>query len=250
MPEMEIERRCLPASELRLDASGDAPKITGYAARFNTWTDIGGMFREMVLPGAFKKTIKEADIRALWNHDPNYVLGRNKAGTLSLAEDDKGLQVDIKPLDATWARDLMESMKRGDVNQMSFGFQAVQTVDDFNEDTRQLKEVRLFDVSVVTYPAYPTTTAQVRSAFQKVQEERSEFDEIWKSITDKLKSGEEMTEEERQVFIDHLPPNISGPAESHLEPEKGPEEIHPETAWMMERSLLTQTIMSFGGILK
>ena len=120
-PVEEIERRCLPSSELRIDGTESAPKITGYAAVFNTWTDIGGWFRESIRPGAFAKTIKENDVRALMNHDENYVLGRNKAGTLKLREDAKGLSVEIDPVPATWADDLLKSMRRGDVNQMSLG---------------------------------------------------------------------------------------------------------------------------------
>ena len=162
----EIERRCLQRSELRV--AGDAsPKITGYAAVFDTWADIGGWFRESIKAGAFAKTIQEADVRALWNHDQNYVLGRNKAGTLRLHEDSKGLAVEIDPVQTTWAADLMTSMKRGDVNQMSFGFEMIRQEVNYEKDERTLLEVKLYDVSVVTMPAYPTTTAQVRSMFKR-----------------------------------------------------------------------------------
>ena len=161
----EIERRCLARSELRVD--GEKPKITGYAAVFNTWADIGGWFRESIKPGAFTKTIQEADVRALWNHDQNYVLGRNKAKTLRLWEDSKGLAVEIDPVQTTWAADLMASMKRGDVNQMSFGFEMIRQEVNYEKDERTLLEVKLYDVSVVTMPAYPTTTAQVRSLFKR-----------------------------------------------------------------------------------
>ena len=94
----KLERRCLKAAEFRVDE--EEPKITGYAALFNTWTDIGGWFRESIRPGAFAKTVKENDIRALWNHDANYVLGRNKAGSLKLREDSTGLAVEINPVPA------------------------------------------------------------------------------------------------------------------------------------------------------
>ena len=163
----EVERRCLPLAEVELRVDGeDAPKITGYAAVFNTWADIGGWFRESIKPGAFSKTIKENDIRGLVNHDENFVLGRNKAKTLTLREDDKGLATTIIPPGTTWANDLLVSMRRGDVNQMSFGFIVNKAEYNFDTDERLLTDVTLFDVSVVTFPAYPTTSAQVRSAFQ------------------------------------------------------------------------------------
>lgn len=161
----DIERRCLPTAELRIGGTETVPQITGYAAVFNTWADIGGWFRESIKPGAFAKTIKEADIRALMNHDENYVLGRNKSGTLRLKEDSKGLAVEIDPVPATWADDLILSMRRGDMNQMSFGFQVNKAENNFEKEERILVDVTLFDVSVVTFPAYPTTSAQVRSLF-------------------------------------------------------------------------------------
>jgi len=151
--------------ELRTE-KGDSPKIRGYASVFNQWSEDLGGFREVVKQGALKKTIKEADVRALFNHDPNYVLGRNKAGTLSLEEDDKGLAIEIDPPDTQWARDLVTSIDRGDIDQMSFGFRTVKDnwIDEKDENLqRELLEVELFDVSPVTYPAYPQTTVGVRS---------------------------------------------------------------------------------------
>jgi HK97 family phage prohead protease len=246
----DIERRDLADAELRLAEDNDSPKVVGYAARFGVWTDIGGMFRERILQGAFKKTLKEADVRALIEHDPMMIIGRNKAGTLRMNEDDKGLAVEIDVPDTSYGRDLIVSMKRGDKTQMSFGFQAIQTNDNYDEDTREIKEAKLFDVSVVSYPAYPTTTAQVRSAFQQKQEERSELDELWQSIFTKLRSGEEMTEEERQLFIANLPENISAPVENHVETEDEPGETHSDTDWLVERSKITQKLYDIGGLLQ
>jgi HK97 family phage prohead protease len=153
----------------------DTPTIRGYAAVFNEWADIiPGVFRERIAPGAFRKTIREADVRALVNHDPNYVLGRNRAGTLQLREDKHGLAVEIVPPDAQWARDLMVSMKRGDISQMSFGFRPVKWTEEPAEDPGKplevtLQEARLFDVSVVTFPAYPQTEAWARSAIASIE---------------------------------------------------------------------------------
>lgn len=149
-------------------------KLTGYASVFNQWSEDLGWFKERVRPGAFKKSIKESDIRGLFNHDPNYVLGRNKSGTLELVEDSKGLKIDIDPPDTQWARDLVTSIRRGDIDQMSFGFNVIK--DEWNEEdkkniTRELVEIELFDVSPVTYPAYPQTSISVRDKFTALQSE-------------------------------------------------------------------------------
>ncbi|SEN79994.1 HK97 family phage prohead protease [Lihuaxuella thermophila] len=162
---MNIERRAFPLMEIRMIDEENSPKITGYAAVFNELSENLGGFREQIAPGAFAKTIQTADVRALWNHDPNFVLGRNKSGTLQLAEDERGLRIEIIPPDAQWAKDLIASMKRGDVDQMSFGFRTVEDVWEAKgkENIRTLKEVELFDVSIVTYPAYPQTSVQARS---------------------------------------------------------------------------------------
>lgn len=166
----EIERRFLGDPLFRMDGD-DAQKIQGYAAVFNSLSEDLGGFREVIAPGAFSDTLG-ADVRALWNHDANFVLGRTKSGTLRLAEDDHGLRVEIDPPEsAAW---IMDSMKRGDVDQMSFGFRVVS--DDWRMDGQQvirtLNKVSLFDVSVVTYPAYPATDAAVRGLreFQAAQQ--------------------------------------------------------------------------------
>lgn len=162
---MDKELRCLGSIEARSD--GDKPQIVGYAAVFNTETNIADMFRETIAPGAFADAIKTDDVRALFNHDANYVLGRSASGTLKMSEDKKGLHVEIDPDPSqTWARDLMAAMKRGDINQMSFAFLPVQQ--SWKEEVdklplRIIERVKLYDVSVVTYPAFPTTSAAVRS---------------------------------------------------------------------------------------
>jgi hypothetical protein len=144
-------------------------RLTGYAAVFNSETTIGGMFREVVKPGAFKKTIKDgADVRALFNHDSNIVLGRTKNGTLKLVEDERGLKIDIDLPDTQQARDLYNQIQRGDIDQMSFGFSVVKdswtrAQNETELPLRELRELRLFDVSPVTFPAYATTEVQARS---------------------------------------------------------------------------------------
>jgi uncharacterized protein len=167
----EKELRIYQMAELRIE--GDKkPKIVGYAAVFDKKSEDLGGFNEYVRAGCFSKTIRESDIKALYNHDPNYVLGRNKSGTLKLEEDQTGLKMSIDPPDTTWARDLMTSIKRGDVDQCSFGFKTVRDEwrTEDSKNCRDLLECRLFDVSVVTNPAYPQTSVAVRSKIESLKD--------------------------------------------------------------------------------
>lgn len=164
----DIERRLL-CKEVRFDETGDKPMIRGYAATFNNLSEDLGNFREQISTGAFTEAIGNSDVRALVNHDANLVLGRSKSGTLVMREDATGLYVEITPPDTQASRDLMELMRRGDVNQMSFAFTVGKEDQTWTRDgsgpwLRTIKKVnRLYDVSVVTYPAYPQTTAAVRA---------------------------------------------------------------------------------------
>jgi HK97 family phage prohead protease len=177
----KLERRAF-AFEMR--AEGDSPRIVGHAALFNTEADLGS-FRESIAPGAFATAIQQDDVRALFNHDPNYVLGRNTAGTLRMSEDEKGLAVEIDPPATQWASDLQVSMRRGDITQMSFGFiakeQRVEKRDGIIH--RVITRAQLFDVSPVTYPAYKQTDVAVRSA-----------QDIFDEITEELRTTEAPTE--------------------------------------------------------
>lgn len=166
--DIKKEYRTLPITEIRAEENDGKRTICGHAAVFNSWSEtLGGFFpfKEIIRKGAFQKSIEKDDIRALFNHDVNHVLGRNLAGTLELGEDGQGLFVKILPPDTQWARDLQVSIIRGDITQMSFGFVVEKdewsTVDGV--DTRELIEVKLFDVSPVTYPAYTQTDVGVRA---------------------------------------------------------------------------------------
>ena len=165
-----IERRFVPATELRVAYETGAPRIQGYSALFNVLSDDLGGFRELIKPGAFTNALAKSDIRSLFNHDPNYVLGRVSASTLNVAEDDRGLVMDDTPPDTQWARDLLVSIERGDITQQSFSFRV--QVDDWaiaDDGTlvRSLIEIdELFDVGPVTFPAYPDTTVATRSLEQ------------------------------------------------------------------------------------
>lgn len=164
--EKKMERRTFTLDEIRIDAAGDDKplRIVGHAAVFDSLSDDLGGFREKIAPGAFAKTLG-GDVRALFNHDPNFVLGRTRAKTLRIAEDAKGLAVEIDPPDTAMAQAVIEALRRGDVSEMSFSFRTIK--DSFDRDgdeiIRTLEEVELFDVSPVTFSAYPQTDVAVRS---------------------------------------------------------------------------------------
>lgn len=176
----EMERRCVEVGELRAlkAAAGDGPearRIGGYAALFNVVSEELWGFREEIAPGAFAQTLQDGtDVRALFNHDPNLVLGRSTAGTLRLQEDDRGLAFEIDLPDTSYAQDLWRLIERRDVSQMSFGFLVV--TDEWRmQDGLPLRTVRtadLFDVSPVTYPAYAETNVAVRSRAQEICAEK------------------------------------------------------------------------------
>jgi len=158
--------------EVREATDGQPPVIEGTAVVYNRWSqDLGG-FKERVLPGAFTNSLAGSDIRALFNHDVNIILGRNKSGTLSLTDMAQGLRTHIEPPETDLVRDMvLVPMKRRDVNQMSFSFRTRQ--DEWREPKkdgalweRDLIEAELFDVSVVTFPAYTQTDAAVRALLE------------------------------------------------------------------------------------
>jgi len=167
----KFEMRMHEGPELRAERDGDKIKLVGTPIVFNELSlDLGG-FREKVSPGATKKSLRKSDVRALWNHDRNFVLGRKSARTLKLKEDAEGLQCEIIPdMNISWHRDLVASIERGDITQMSFGFR---TVSDSwekkgKENIRTLEEIEILDVSAVTWPAYPQTSITARSVLQRV----------------------------------------------------------------------------------
>lgn len=164
-----IERRFLPIADIEIRAEdGQPPVIRGYASVFDAESqDLGG-FREIVKAGCFRSSLdSNDDVLATIDHDPARLLGRRSSGTLHLMEDARGLRFEVQPPDTTYARDLAESMKRGDIKGASFGFipdkggQTWRT--ESGQRIRELRSVRLLDVSVVASPAYPDASAALRS---------------------------------------------------------------------------------------
>jgi len=162
------EWRLFPSRDIELrftsSAVGSAGRLIGHAAVFNDVAELG-RFSEKIAPGAFVDSIRRDDIRALFNHDPNFILGRNKAGTLTLREDSKGLAIEIALPATKNARDLVTAVRRGDVSGMSIGFDVLDEAWSKGAGgamVRTLKKVKLFDVGPVTYPAYASTDVSVR----------------------------------------------------------------------------------------
>jgi uncharacterized protein len=157
------ENRRIAFSNMEVRAMGDGTKLVGYAAVFDSpseplpWT-------EYVKRGAFTKTINDgADVRLLIDHE-GVPLARSTSGTLTLTEDDRGLLVesDLDPTNPDAAR-LISALRRGDISQMSFAFRTIKDSWNPERSVRELREVQLFDVSVVTFPAYEATVAELRA---------------------------------------------------------------------------------------
>lgn len=162
----EFEKRIAQQVELRADESG-TKTLTGYAAVFHSPADIGGYFTEQIAPGAFAETIK-GDVRCLFNHQSENVLGRTKSGTLRLWEDGKGLRFEVDLPDTVLGKDVGTLVKRGDVSGCSFNFRATkQSWDDtVDPPLRTLERLEIDEVSIVTFPAYSDTTVGIRSLDQ------------------------------------------------------------------------------------
>lgn len=157
-------------------------RITGYAAMYNSETVIAGLWREQIAPGAFASALAgDDDVRALFNHDPNILLGRTKSGTLTLSEDKKGLKYDVVLPNTRAAQDIFEQIKRGDIDGSSFGFRIEdETWDDAPTKEGKLplvtiRKVELFDVSPVVFPAYPQTSVTARTRGEAAQSEIQAF---------------------------------------------------------------------------
>jgi HK97 family phage prohead protease len=143
----------------------DAKRLNGYAIVFNSLSvDLGG-FREIISPDAVDRALKEGtDVRALVDHDSAKILGRVRAGTLGLRKDTTGLRVSIEPdTQISYAADIMRSVARGDVSGMSFGFRTL--ADEWNYEgkipIRTVTDMKLSEVSIVTFPAYEKTDVNV-----------------------------------------------------------------------------------------
>lgn len=191
--------------DFEIRESSNGMTYSGYAAVWDSPSE-PLPFIERIQRGAFKKTLQSRnEIKLLWNHDAGQVLGSLRAGTLRLYEDNHGLRVEADLPDTQLGRDTATLLKRGDVSAMSFGFTVPKGGDSWNQDgtERTLKSVRLFEVSIVAWPAYSATqgTATVRS-FDKLAL-RSQVDEDTLSdVMLKLEDGMDLTAEEAAIITE------------------------------------------------
>lgn len=160
---MQREIRAGIPAEIRADSDGI--KVEGYAAVFNEETDIGGMFREVIAPGAFKEAIGRDDVVFLINHE-GLPLARTRSGTLNLTEDERGLKIEtMLDADDPDVKSISGKMRRGDLDKMSFAFYPeIQEWDESGDvPLRTISKASLYDVSIVTTPAYDGTEIALRS---------------------------------------------------------------------------------------
>jgi HK97 family phage prohead protease len=183
--------------DFEVRAEGDGMTFTGYASVFNSPSEDLGGFIEYVAPGAFKRSLQSRnEVKLLWNHDSGEPLASLRGGTMQLVEDNRGLKVTAQLPNTTRGRDVAELLRTNVINTMSFGFNVIKDSWSSDGKTRTLESVRLFEVSVVSFAAYPETTAQVRSGNQTINP-----DQLADALL-KLESGEELDEANANLITD------------------------------------------------
>jgi HK97 family phage prohead protease len=182
--------------DFEVRAEGDGMTFTGYASVFNSPSEDLGGFVEYVAPGAFKRSLQSRnEVKLLWNHDSGEPLASLRGGTMQLFEDSVGLKVTAQLPNTTRGRDIAELLRTKVIDSMSFGFNVIKDSWSRDGQTRTLESVRLFEVSVVSFPAYEATVAQVRSA------PSINADELADALL-KLESGEELDEKNANLITD------------------------------------------------
>ncbi len=213
-----MERRTFSAHEVRIGGSDKEKRVVGYAARYEVMSKPLPGFRERIRKNAFKRILEEKpDVVATFNHDMNVVLGRTTSGTLQLHSDDRGLAFDCLLPNTQGARDLYESIQRGDINGCSFAFNVAPGMDEWSQEpdyrmegdkiagskglVRTLKDFnQLIDVSIVTSPAYPNTSVDARNIVSA--EVRSQFERVSKRC---LQSFEDiLAEQYGELYVANL----------------------------------------------
>lgn len=224
--------------EIREAVDGVGPAIIGHAAVFDQLSEDLGGFREIIKPLSFMACLAVSDCRSLWNHNADFVLGRQSSGTLTVAEDARGLAMDCNPPDTQLVRDMvLTPMRRGDVNQASFGFWVdgddwatlpdgtlLRTITSFRE---------LFDVSPVTFPAYPQTRLEARAV---LTDAGLDFDALAHHIA--TAGSAHVTERDRRLVIDSIEV-LNRAADSGESGAPDPETVQASGLIAIRRRLLT-----------
>lgn len=178
--------------ELREDDDGNRT-ISGYAVKWEMKSQVLGLFfkfREQVQKGAFLESLNNDDQRFLWSHDTSKVLGRRKNNTLRLQEDDIGLRFELDLPKTTLGNDTYESIQRGDVDGVSFGFKVIDDeVDEPDNDMplRTIKKAKLAEVSAVAFPAYPDSEVSARG-YDRMKQYEDELKEYREEHAAKIKT--------------------------------------------------------------
>jgi HK97 family phage prohead protease len=183
--------------DFEVRAEGDGMTFTGYASVFNSPSEDLGGFIEYVAPGAFKRSLQSRnEVKLLWNHDAGEPLASLRGGTMQLVEDERGLKVTAQLPNTTRGRDIAELLRTRVIDSMSFGFNVIK--DSWSPDgkTRTLESVRLFEASIVSFPAYAATTATVRSTDQTIDP-----DKLADALL-RLESGEDLDEAQANLITD------------------------------------------------
>ena len=178
-------------------ADGDGMSFTGYASVFNSPSEDLGGFIEYVAPGAFRRSLQSRnEVKLLWNHDAGEPLASLRGGTMQLVEDERGLKVTAQLPNTTRGRDVAELLRTKVIDSMSFGFNVIK--DSWSPDgkTRTLESVRLFEASIVSFAAYPATTATVRSTDQAIDP-----DKLADALL-RLESGDELDDTQARLITD------------------------------------------------
>jgi HK97 family phage prohead protease len=182
--------------DFEVRAEGDGMTFTGYASVFNSPSEDLGGFIEYVAPGAFKRSLQSRnEVKLLWNHDSGEPLASLRGGTMQLVEDDRGLKVTATLPQTSRGKDVAELLRTKVIDSMSFGFNVIKDSWSRDGQTRTLESVRLFEVSIVSFPAYESTTAQVRS------QPTINPDQLADALL-KLESGEELDEESATLITE------------------------------------------------
>ncbi len=225
--EAEQERANMKQETRNFDANfelreeGDGMTFIGYAAKFNSPSEDLGGFIETIEPGAFRRSLRSRnDVKLLINHDMGRVVASSRAGTMKLYEDEIGLRVEAQIAPTTEGKDLAILLKRGDLSKMSFGFQVMK--DSWNTEMTQrvLKSVRLFEVSVVSMPAYQSTEAMVRSLDKAATRAQVDADALADAVL-KLEEGADLSDNEAELIkkvVDSLSPVTQVEEENTEEP--------------------------------
>ena len=183
--------------DFEVRAEGDGMSFTGYASVFNSPSEDLGGFIEYVAPGAFRRSLQSRnEVKLLWNHDAGEPLASLRGGTMQLVEDERGLKVTAQLPNTTRGRDVAELLRTKVIDSMSFGFNVIKDSWSADGKTRTLESVRLFEASIVSFAAYPATTATVRSTDQAIDPDR---------LADallRLESGDDLDEAQATLITD------------------------------------------------